>query len=51
MNTASAVPTRALADVAALRVLPGKELRALGRLARPMVRRHGEPGFTPDRLG
>jgi anaerobic selenocysteine-containing dehydrogenase len=35
-----------LADVAPLRRLKGKELRDLGRLAHPMVRRRGEPGFT-----
>ena len=35
-----------LADVAALRELPGSELRDLGRLAYPMVRRAGEPGFS-----
>ena len=37
---------RLLADVATLRRRSGRELRDLGRLAYPMVRRHGEPGFT-----
>ena len=36
-----------LADVAPLRKLRGADLRALGRLPVPMLRRHGEPGFTP----
>jgi molybdopterin-dependent oxidoreductase alpha subunit len=35
-----------LADAEALRSLSGAELRALGRLAHPMRRRKGEPGFT-----
>ncbi len=35
-----------LADVAPLQTLRNRELRDLGRLAHPMVRRAGEPGFT-----
>jgi len=36
-----------LADVGPLRKLRGADLRALGRLPAPLLRRHGEPGFTP----
>jgi molybdopterin-dependent oxidoreductase alpha subunit len=46
MNTTPAVATEALRDVAALRRRSGRELRDLGRLAHPMIRRRGEPGFT-----
>src|SRR4029079_1719225 len=35
-----------LRDVAPLWKLRNRELRDLGRLAHPMVRRRGEPGFT-----
>ena len=45
VNTMGAVPPHALDDVAALRGLTGKELRDLGRLAHPMVRRAGDRGF------
>ena len=45
LNTARAMDPDALADVAALRRRSGAELRALGRLAYPMLRRRGEPGF------
>jgi molybdopterin-dependent oxidoreductase alpha subunit len=44
-NTMDALDPAALADVAALRRLTGKELRDLGRLGHPMVRHRGEPGF------
>jgi len=44
-NTMDALDPAALADVAPLRSRTGKELRELGRLAHPMVRRKGEPGF------
>jgi molybdopterin-dependent oxidoreductase alpha subunit len=46
VNTATAIEDGALADVDALARAGGRELRALGRLAHPMVRRAGEPGFT-----
>jgi molybdopterin-dependent oxidoreductase alpha subunit len=46
VNTMGALDDARLADVASLRRLKGKELRDLGRLAHPMVRRRGEPGFT-----
>ena len=45
-NTMDAADPERLADVAALRRKPGRALRELGRLGYPMVRRHGEPGFT-----
>lgn len=46
VNTMGALDHDRLADVASLRRLRSKELRDLGRLAHPMVRRRGEPGFT-----
>ncbi len=45
-NTMGAADHNLLGDVAALRGCSGRELRELGRLAYPMMRRHGEPGFT-----
>ena len=45
-NTMDAADPSLLADVAALRRRSGRDLRGLGRLGHPMVRRHGEPGFT-----
>jgi molybdopterin-dependent oxidoreductase alpha subunit len=45
VNTMGALAPHALDDVATLRRLDGKELRDLGRLAHPMVRRAGERGF------
>jgi molybdopterin-dependent oxidoreductase alpha subunit len=45
LNTMPAMDWRRLEDAAALEALSGKELRALGRLAVPMVRRRGEKGF------
>jgi molybdopterin-dependent oxidoreductase alpha subunit len=46
MNTMGALDHELLSDVASLRRLRSKELRDLGRLAHPMVRRRGEAGFT-----
>jgi molybdopterin-dependent oxidoreductase alpha subunit len=46
VNTAEALAPSALADVERLRSLDGARLRGLGRLAHPMRRRAGEPGFT-----
>ena len=46
VNTMAALDPDVLADVKRLRALTGKELRDLGRLGYPMVRRAGEPGFT-----
>ncbi len=46
INTMDAMADDALADVEALRGRTAAELRALGRLAHPMLRRRGEAGFT-----
>ena len=46
LNTMGAMDERRLADVASLRQLSSKQLRALGRLPYPMRRRRGEAGFT-----
>lgn len=45
LNTMPALDPAVLADVAVLRGRSGRELRALGRLPYPMLRRRGEPGF------
>jgi molybdopterin-dependent oxidoreductase alpha subunit len=45
LNTMPAFDHAILHDVGPLREQRGAELRALGRLAYPMVRRTGEPGF------
>ena len=45
LNTMPALDPGRLADVAALRPLGSKALRALGRLPEPMIRRRGERGF------
>ncbi len=45
LNTLPALDPARLADVANLRSLTSRDLRDLGRLAHPMVRRRGEPGF------
>lgn len=47
LNTMGPLDAARLADVDELRSLRSRELRALGRIPRPMVRRRGEPGFTP----
>ena len=46
VNTQQAMTDDALADVEVARHLDGRQLRELGRLAHPMLRRAGEPGFT-----
>ena len=46
VNTMGAMDHSLLADVGPLRRRTGAELRDLGRLAHPMVRRAGEPGFS-----
>ncbi|MEX1009170.1 MAG: FdhF/YdeP family oxidoreductase [Acidimicrobiia bacterium] len=46
VNTMGALDPAVLADADALRSKSGKELRDLGRLAYPMVRRKGDRGFT-----
>jgi molybdopterin-dependent oxidoreductase alpha subunit len=45
MNTMSAFEPSQLADVATLRTKPSAELREMGRLPYPMIRRQGEVGF------
>src|SRR3989454_8781967 len=45
LNTANALDIRVLEDVARLRGMRSRELRDLGRLPYPMVRRRGDPGF------
>jgi molybdopterin-dependent oxidoreductase alpha subunit len=45
LNTMGAIPDRLLDDVGKLHGLKAKDLRALGRIAYPMLRRRGEPGF------
>ena len=47
LNTMPPMDSECLADVAKLAPLRSEELRALGRLAHPMIRRRGEPGFSP----
>ncbi len=45
LNTLPALDLAVATSVARLRPLTAEQLRALGRLAYPMVRRKGEPGF------
>jgi molybdopterin-dependent oxidoreductase alpha subunit len=45
LNTAPALDPARLADVSLLGSLSSRELRALGRLPEPMLRRRGERGF------
>ena len=45
LNTAPALDPDRLKDVSRLAGLSSRELRALGRLPEPMIRRRGEPGF------
>jgi molybdopterin-dependent oxidoreductase alpha subunit len=45
LNTMAAMDHELLSDAAGLRERRGEELRRLGRLAHPMLRRRGEPGF------
>jgi molybdopterin-dependent oxidoreductase alpha subunit len=58
LNTAPALDPALLLDAASLRDKTSAELRGLGRLGQPMIRRAGEPGFRAiswdealDRLG
>lgn len=44
-NTAPALDPERLGDVSRLLGLSSRELRGLGRLPEPMIRRKGEPGF------
>src|SRR5579872_3803372 len=45
LNTMPAMPDDTLNDISKLRNKTEKQLRKLGRLAYPMIRRHGEKGF------
>lgn len=45
LNTAPALDVTRLADVSSLAGLSSQQLRDLGRLPQPLLRRHGEPGF------
>jgi molybdopterin-dependent oxidoreductase alpha subunit len=45
LNTAPALDPRALTDVRSLASRSSRDLRDLGRLPEPMIRRRGEPGF------
>src|SRR5438477_8192316 len=46
LNTAPALDPSRLADVSALSSRSSQELRELGRLPEPMIRRPGDRGFT-----
>ncbi len=46
LNTAPEIDASVLGDVASLRTRSSQELRDLGRLGRPMIRRPGQSGFT-----
>jgi molybdopterin-dependent oxidoreductase alpha subunit len=45
LNTAPALDPERLADVSTLEALSSRELRELGRLPEPMIRRRGDKGF------
>lgn len=45
LNTAPSLDVKALEDVSKLRRLNNAQLRELGRIPYPLVRRRGEPGF------
>jgi molybdopterin-dependent oxidoreductase alpha subunit len=45
LNTAPALDARVLEDLTPLRGRTSRDLRALGRLPEPMLRRPGDPGF------
>ena len=47
LNTMPALDPRRLANVDSVSALSSAELRGLGRLGEPMIRRRGEPGFHP----
>lgn len=46
LNTLSAFDPAVLGDVAPLREMRARDLRAMGRLPAPMIRRKGEAGFS-----
>src|ERR1700751_1969544 len=45
LNTAPPCDISVLSDVACLARRTSRDLRDMGRLPQPMLRRHGEPGF------
>jgi molybdopterin-dependent oxidoreductase alpha subunit len=45
LNTMQALDSNVLADVGRLGSMRSRDLRALGRLPHPLIRRRGEPGF------
>ncbi|MDH5758335.1 MAG: FdhF/YdeP family oxidoreductase [Gemmatimonadota bacterium] len=47
LNTMGAFDPSVVADVASLEGLSGEALRKLGRIPVPLIRRAGDPGFTP----
>jgi molybdopterin-dependent oxidoreductase alpha subunit len=47
MNTMPAFDPVVASDATALAAMRGDRLRELGRIPRPMIRRRGQPGFTP----
>lgn len=47
LNTMPALDVEVLSDVAPLRRMSGADLRNLGRLPSPVIRRAGERGFSP----
>lgn len=47
VNTMDPAPVEAFGDIERLRGLTSKELRDLGRLPAPLVRRRGDSGFRP----
>lgn len=47
LNTMGPLDSARLADIAPLKGMRSRDLRGLGRLPRPMIRRRGEPGFQP----
>jgi molybdopterin-dependent oxidoreductase alpha subunit len=47
LNTMGAIDAQKLRDATSLRNRSGAELRSLGRLSEPMIRRNGDPGFRP----
>lgn len=46
LNTMGPIPDAALSDVERLRALSGEQLRGLGRIPYPLVRRAGDRGFS-----
>src|SRR5260370_28191256 len=45
LNTMPPLDHKILADVSQLRSMRSRDLRGLGRLPHPLIRRRGEPGF------